>query len=611
MRLSDFFQPSGKKGAVRRGEVSGLSPKAGSGSGASEAQRNAFINRQIRAFVPGQTIQGEVVGRNGTEVQIRLAEDIVITARLEQSVHLEAGKSLFFQVKNNGASLVLNPLFANTAVDVNALKALEMASLPVNDMTVRMTQAMMKAGLSVDRQALQQLFREISAYSDTALDDILDLHQLGLPVTRENLAQAASYKNLTHQLVTGMDSVLEGIPSAIGSLVQEGNVDGAARLFREVIGQVTRDWSVPDGENAERGADGLSSGQEISALPSGLGAGSLPDGQERNVLPDGQESASPEMQARGEDRPVREETLETPVRNPAGFWLEESFGKGGTGENVSLADKFLGVLRQLPLSGEESRLLSGSVKRLGDGTLSGRALLELTGSFLRAARTVGADGGKWIALLTDTGLNRLAAQALREKWTIRPEEVREKGNVTALYERMNRQLHSLAQALEQAGGGGAAAGLAKGLDNMTQNLNFLHQLNQMYAYVQLPLKHNGGDAAHGELYVYTDKKHLASADGTLTALLHLDMEHLGPVDVYVTLQGSRASTRFTVREDEMLDFLAANMDLLNRRLKGRGYDMKYELLIREEQEESPVERLLNQGNGRNVPLAQYAFDVRA
>ena len=40
----------------------------------------------------------------------------------------------------------------------------------------------------------------------------------------------------------------------------------------------------------------------------------------------------------------------------------------------------------------------------------------------------------------------------------------------------------------------------------------------------------------GELYVYTNKKNLADNDGNVSAFLHLDMDHLGPVDVYVAMQ---------------------------------------------------------------------------
>ena len=59
----------------------------------SQHARTADLNRQIRSLTPGQTLQGEIVSRNGSEVQIRLSDDMVMNARVDQSIHLELGKS--------------------------------------------------------------------------------------------------------------------------------------------------------------------------------------------------------------------------------------------------------------------------------------------------------------------------------------------------------------------------------------------------------------------------------------------------------------------------------------------------------------------------------------
>ena len=71
----------------------------------------------------------------------------------------------------------------------------------------------------------------------------------------------------------------------------------------------------------------------------------------------------------------------------------------------------------------------------------------------------------------------------------------------------------------------------------------------------------------GELFVYTNKKNLARKDGQVSALLHLDMEHLGPLDVYVALKDTKVSTKFYVQNDAILDYLEANMDVLTERLQ--------------------------------------------
>ena len=63
------------------------------------------LNRQIRSLVPGQTITGEIVSRNGGEVQIRLSEDMVLNARVDRNLNMETGRNMTFEVKNNGSAL--------------------------------------------------------------------------------------------------------------------------------------------------------------------------------------------------------------------------------------------------------------------------------------------------------------------------------------------------------------------------------------------------------------------------------------------------------------------------------------------------------------------------
>ena len=130
------------------------------------SQNAAAVNRQIRSMVPGQTIQGEIVGRNGSEVQIKVSEDMVLQARVDRNLNLEIGKNMTFEVRNNGSSLTLSPLFTNVSTDVTVLKAIDMAGLPVNDTTVDLTSQLMQAGLSVNKNILGQVYRQVMNYPE-------------------------------------------------------------------------------------------------------------------------------------------------------------------------------------------------------------------------------------------------------------------------------------------------------------------------------------------------------------------------------------------------------------------------------------------------------------
>ena len=178
-----------------------------------------------------------------------------------------------FEVKNNGSTLVLSPLFENMAADANVLKAIEMAGLPVNDTTVSMTELLMRAGLSIDKNTLQQVYREAGSFPDASVEDIVDLHKLGLPVNENNLAQIASYKNFTYQLETGLYSLMQELPGMLAEMAAKGDVQGAVRLLREIF-SLLQETAMPAGETsltAEQLPSGLNGTVQILAQESPAG----------------------------------------------------------------------------------------------------------------------------------------------------------------------------------------------------------------------------------------------------------------------------------------------------------------------------------------------------
>lgn len=100
----------------------------------------------------------------------------------------------------------------------------------------------------------------------------------------------------------------------------------------------------------------------------------------------------------------------------------------------------------------------------------------------------------------------------------------------------------------------------------------------------------------------------------MSALLHLDMEHLGPLDVYVTMKDKQVATNFTVADDEILTLIEEHIDILNQRLEGRGYSLKAQMHVKEmddgEEDSSIMQTLLSQQRNISV-LSRTSFDMRA
>lgn len=570
MRLTELF--IGSKQATEAGNIRPVS--------------NAQIlqmNRQIKALAPGQTINGEVLSKNGNDVQIRLAEDLLINARVDGGMNLEIGKSILFEVRNNGSALTLSPLFSNMATDTNVLKALDMSGLPVNNTTVAMTESMMEAGLPVDKNSLQQVFREINMFPEAELYDVVDLHRLKLPVTEDNLKQVAAYKNLTHQLTEGMGEVVSSLSDTIQNMVSQGNVREAAGLYLELLNLVT----------GEAGAEGAGSIMDLLTAEMTDADGTQTQATmlmpEENVQnPGNQQGTVSEQGAVIQQGAAQTNVLQDDILQAVSQETQQTITNQQSG--------FPGV--------EQSVLQQEAIQDTSQG-------VQLTPDLLKQAISQAISQGDDTLLksiLGDKEVQKFLTDTLKEQWLITPEEVADEGKVDELYNRLSRQLKGIANVLETAGQAESTA--YRATTNLSNNIDFLHQFNQMYTYVQLPLKLQQGQA-HGDLYVYTNKKNLAAKDGQISALLHLDMEHLGPVDVYVAMNASKVNTKFYVQDDDMLDFLEGHMDLLTARLNKRGYDCSLDMQVRNKEEDikSGIRPLLDKQG--SVPLVQYAFDMRA
>ena len=513
------------------------------------------VNRQIRALVPGQTLRGEVVSREGNNAQIRLLQDVLVDAKVDADIRLELGQNITFQVKNNGQTLNLSPLFTNMATEGTVLKALDMASLPVNENTVAMTKQLMDAGLPIDKNTLQQIWHESNAFPDADVLDLVNLHRVELPVTEENITQMASYRNLTHQLTAGIAETGESLTNMLQGLVESGDIEQAATIYSEVLKLLAFEDAAGETVTGQQQTEGPLSepGVDVTVTP-----------EEAEQMPVQPSATAPE--AVPGQKTIIEEPTETAPDN--GQTIKENPGAEKTQEAPQLQN-----LQKLLKQGLETKDIP----------------------LLRS-------------ILHNSKVAELPAKLLADRWSIKPEDVESPEKVEELYQKLGKQLKGLSNLLEENGQRGSSA--YQNVTNLSQNVDFLQQINQTYAYIQLPLHLRQGEHKTGELFVYTNKKNLARKDGQVSALLHLDMEHLGPLDVYVALKDTKVSTKFYVQNDAILDYLEANMDVLTERLQKRGYDCKCETTLHTELQQTAQAMTPLLKTEGSVPVAQYAFDVR-
>ena len=536
----------------------------------SKGEKSYRLQNDIRNLLPGQTIQGAVISRNGSTVQIALSQDLLINARIEQSISLALGQNMSFEVKtNNGAVLSLAPLYANMANQATILRALGAAGLPETAENIEMVARMMEEGMPIDRDTILNVSRQLLEFPTQDPATVIQMIRLGLSITEANIEQFEQYQNAGHQLLGSADMIAQELPEIFHELMGEGRVSQAYAFYESVLDIFTEagmaEAVIQKGAENEAGqadATKLLHAQMQDAGLDDLQLTEMKEGAEaQEMRPSGQDPALTDSQWRSLGDMLRELGVE-----------EYTAGQIRNGE-VS-AKEVLSLIRNLmPGAGE---MPSHVLERLFGGK-------EFEG-LLRAE--------------------------VERQWLIEPREVADPRKVEQLYERIREQSMRLNEAVQTAGK--ADAPVARSAQNLQNNVDFMNQMNHMFAYIQLPLK-MAGNHAHGDLYVYTNKKNLAAKDGNVSALLHLDMEHLGAMDVYVTMQHNKVNTNFTLQDESSLDLIEQHISLLDERLAGRGYTLKAQFQVKEEDEEknaSIMQTILSQDKNISV-LSRTSFDMRA
>ena len=512
---------------------------------------NQQILRAIRALQAGQTLQGEILSVKGEQVQLEILKEVIIDARLSGALNLTPGTSMTFQVKSNqGGSLSLMPLFTNVSTDPNVLKALDMAGITVNERTTEMVQLMMEKGMPVGKQSLLEMYREVLSHKESPVGDIISLKQLGMAVSKDNLEQFSLYKNNNHLLTNSFQDMGKALSSQLSSWIQEGKLTEAENLLQKIY-QI---FHPKEGQSTETSVFGenrtpfleVLTGEEVKA-EEGLKQQMLMEDRQNKFL-------------EGE----KGESLQTKVVPGK----EGAAGNSGESKGVNPALGKADSLEELSLLMKE-----------------------------------GKEPSKLLRLF-----EKIWEREVKDQWLLRPEEVGEKDKLNKLYENLDRQLKQLEEVVDKQVSSQAAA--AKAVHTASSSVDFMNQLNQIHAYVQIPLKMMNQNGA-GELYVFTNKRSLQKKEGRITALLHLDMEYLGPLDVHVALENQKVSTQFYLQKEEDLDFLENHMELLTSRLKKRGYDCSVAAKLRQEEEtkESIVAKI-GAKEGQML-LSTQAFDMRA
>ncbi len=615
--------------------------------------------QELQGLKTGEQIRGTVVETDGSRVVIETKNHGTFSAELENGVQVGKGDVLDFEVRGMiGKQIALTPLYSNMNVHSSVLKALQAASLPATDANIRMVNEMMTQGMGIDRQSLHSMSGLVGQYgtADPAL--LVQMRQLGIPVTGESVMQMESYRNNSAQIMNGFGQIGEQLQGMMREMAESGQYGALGRLFTEAM-KLFMEGELPVGGSAQTPgtegsgqstvSGGMTGAGQSAAVQEGAGqTGAAQDGAVSGaaagsttgmgglsrfaadmlflqgnaaheaagqIQGDGQTAGWHAAQGAGAGHAGNAQGgLSGPAEAPEsaggdigrdtaeGARLQNAAHSQAAGEDAAARQENGGQAAGADESDRFSAFMKNFLESFGAKTAQGGEASAYRDAGMEIAR-----------MLRQPDFDDAFLNTMLKKWLLKPEQVSGKEHVQELYEKVLRQTAQLGQILESVGKQDSAA--MKSLQSMEHSIEFLNELNQHFAYVQLPLKMSQQNA-HGDLYVYTNKKGFAGRDGAVTAFLHLGMDHLGDMDIYVALQQNKVSTKFYLEDDTVIDFLEEHMDELNARLAGKGYFVKAELLQKDHEDGGNVfDQMLadskNAGMAPMVMLSRQSFDARA
>ena len=177
-------------------DINNINIGALSNANISDAKASMAILESIQNMLPGQIIEGKIIDSDGVNARLMLDNNVILNSLINSDANLVNGRTISFEVQsNNNGQPVLRPLFTNTVNEATAVKALETADVIVNEKTLSMVDSLMKEGMSIGKDVIQTLNKDMALYPNADVDDIVMLHKLNIEVNDENLTQIGLYRN--------------------------------------------------------------------------------------------------------------------------------------------------------------------------------------------------------------------------------------------------------------------------------------------------------------------------------------------------------------------------------------------------------------------------------
>lgn len=549
----------------------------------------------------GQFLKGEVLDLRANQIMVLLENGATVSARTEGTLNLSIGETARFLVAQTTEEQILLKLANKEAPAENPMidKALTAANITKTERSISIVTELLAHKQPVNEANIRHFLSTSAKHPELPVKDLILMELHHIPVTKENVEQFVNYQDRNAKLLNQAQDMLKELTETIKNLPDGSLKQEAMQELNKLFG---KDSVIPTATQTV-----ASELTHVSDTPAAMLVAENSSNGAVTLL-----QANPEQQT-SDAKQIADtianglsgQAAESSVTNPEHILPEQSSTQFSTLEDSytkqpHFEDNFSASNMDADVTNSQNPSFSTTADAV---TLPNAPQSNLPETAANASSRFLTEH---VRPQTEDFM-----EDFLNTFLLKPEDIADGEKVQKYYDELNEKLTKLEQLSQKLAENTTEKSTTEAPKQMRQNLSFMEAVNQVFPYVQLPLKFRESPA-HGELYVYEKKKALKPSD-TLSALLHLELEALGTTDIFVTLSGNHVTTRFSMTDKESGDLVRTELPKLTEALAAKGYTLQSEVSVREPADEENTPTLLEQFLEEHAPggMNRYTFDIRA
>lgn len=594
----------------------------------------------IKQLSVRQILKGEVTDLRNNEIIVTLEDNTKVAARLENGVSLSIGDTAAFRVKDISIShitLETLPKSENAIANSTINKALELAGLPKNEKNITVVRELMKQGMPINKQAIQNILIQSYSHKNVDISTLVLMNKQRIPITNGAPEQLQNHINGVHPMANDISTLVEEVSKFLqdfSSISTANNtVSFGKELFTTLFSKTTGTPSTqtPDISflTPEERTELVSTLEMISLTDEGKeailnGSISLRDAisitkenmdiamkiDENNLIQLKQQQETELLEGTITNSEIESE-LNNLTKTIDAFDIPSFRKLFDKYNNLQIENNEIGavlkqeereqlstLLKDFPFSPKLKELIDTGEAPVKDILTTLKNVIPLT------------DGNQLKSLFQAKEFHTLLKSGLTEQWTLTPNQLKQPNAVENLYETLYEQTEKLSQLSKTFAQSELfiRQDIETPAQNLHQNMDFMDTLNQMFPYIELPIRFKE-QLTHADLYVYTKKQTLKKNQSNISVLLHLDMESLGPLDIKLNLNGNVIDSTFSFSDKDAKALISNNIFLLEETLLEKGFLFKTKMEM--QTKSIDIVKDFIERDTKETPLQRYSFDIRA